>query len=73
MPRFLITTKQRTQMNGIHIEPGMTVEVITSSQTGPLLMNDGQPVVDAFYRIYGIDIRRAGVCSPVYLDVRQIG
>lgn len=73
MPRFLITTKQRTQFNGIRIEPGMSVEVITSSFTNPLTMNGGQPVVDAFYRIYGIDIRRAGVCSPVYLDVRQIG
>ena len=73
MPRFLITTKSRTQLNGIRIEPGMSVEVITSNYTNPLTMNGGQPVVDAFMRIYGIDIRRAGICSPVYLDVRQIG
>jgi len=73
MPRFKITTKQRTQFNGIRIEPGMSVEVITSSYTNPLTMNGGQPVVDAFMRIYGVDIRRAGICSPVYLDVRQIG
>ena len=25
MPRFLITTKSRTQFNGIRIEPGMSV------------------------------------------------
>lgn len=73
MPRFLITTKQRTQMNGIRIEPGMSVEVITSSYANPLMVNGGQEVINAFYRIYGIDIKRAGVCSPVYLDVRQIG
>lgn len=73
MPRYLITTKQRTQMNGIRIEPGMSVEVITTSYVNPLLMNGGQPVIDAFYRIYGIDIKRAGICSPVYLDIRQIG
>ena len=73
MPRFLITTKQRTQMNGIRIEPGMSVAVITSSFANPLTTNGGQPVVDAFMRIYGVDIRRAGVCSPVYLDVKQIG
>ena len=73
MPRFRITTKSRTQLNGIRIEPGMSVEVITSSYSNPLLINGGQAVVDAFYRIYGIDIRRAGICSPVYLDVRQIG
>ena len=27
----------------------------------------------AFYRIYGIDIRRAGIMSPAYLDVERIG
>ena len=73
MPRFKITTKQRTQFNGIRIEPGMSVEVITSSNINPLTMNGGQPVVDAFYRIYGIDIRKAGVCSAGYLEVKQIG
>ena len=73
MPRFLITTKQRTQFNGIRIEPGMSVEVITSSYTNPLTMNGGQPVVDAFMRIYGIDIRRAGIMSQSFLDVERIG
>ena len=51
MPRYLITTKQRTQFNGIRIEPGMSVEVITSSFANPLTTNGGQPVVDAFMRI----------------------
>ena len=73
MPRFLITTKSRTQFNGIRIEPGMSVEVVTRDYVNPLLVNGGQAVVDTFYRIYGIDIKKAGVCSPVYLDVKQIG
>lgn len=72
MPRFRITTKQKSQFNGIRIEPGMSVEVITREMTNPLLMNGGQPVVDAFMRIYGVDIKKAGVCSPVYLDVKRI-
>ncbi len=72
MPKFLITTKSRTQFNGIRIEPGMSVEVITTSYVSPLLMNGGQPVIDAFKRIYGIDIKKAGVLSPAFLDVRQI-
>lgn len=72
MPRFLITTKSRTQFNGIRIEPGMSVEVVTPSFANPLLVNGGQPVVDAFMRIYGIDIKMAGVCSTVFLDVKQI-
>ena len=72
MPRFRITTKQTSHFNGIRIEPGMSVEVITREMTNPLTMNGGQPVVDAFMRIYGVDIKKAGVCSPVYLDVKQI-
>lgn len=73
MPRFRITTKRMTQFNGIRIEPGMSVEVITNSFSNPLLTNGGQPVADAFMRIYGIDIRRAGIMSQSFLDVQQIG
>ena len=62
-----------TQFNGIRIEPGMSVEVITNTIANPLLFNGGQPVADAFMRIYGIDIRRAGALNMVYLDVQRIG
>ena len=73
MPKFLITTKSRTQFNGIRIEPGMSVEVVTRDMTNPLLINGGQLVIDAFMRIYGIDIKKAGICSMVFLDVNRIG
>ena len=72
MPRFLITTKRMCNNNGIRIEPGMSVEVVTQSMSNPVLNNGGQPVVDAFMRIYGIDIRRAGVLNMSYLDVERI-
>ena len=72
MARFLITTKRLCNSNGIRIEPGMSVEVITQSMSNPVLSNGGQPVVDAFMRIYGIDIRRAGVLNMSYLDVERI-
>ena len=58
-------------MNGIRIEPGMSVEVVTRDFVNPLLVNGGQAVVDAFMRFYGIDIKDAGVCSPVYLEVKR--
>ena len=73
MPRFRVTTKKVSQFNGIRIEPGMSVEFVTNNFTNPLLMNGGQPVVDAFMRIYGIDIRKAGILSQAYLDVERIG
>ncbi len=72
MARFIITTKQMKNCNGIRIEPGMSVEVVTQSMSNPVLTNGGQPVVDAFMRIYGIDIRRAGAINMSYLAVERI-
>ena len=71
MARFRITTKQEN-CNGIRIEPGMSVEVITQSMSNPVSTNGGQPVIDAFYRIYGIDIKKAGCLNMVELDVVQL-
>ena len=59
--------------NGIRIEPGMSVEVVTQSMSNPVLTNGGRPVIDAFMRIYGIDIQRAGILNMNYLDVERIG
>ena len=58
--------------NGVHIEPGMTVEVVTQSMNNPLLTNGGQAVADAFMRIYGIDIKKAGALNMVYLNVEKL-
>ena len=54
MPRYIITTKTRNCTNGIRIEPGMRVEVVSSSFSNPVCTNGGQLVIDAFQRIYGI-------------------
>lgn len=71
MARFRITTKHVKNVNGIRIEPGMSVEVVTQSMSNPVTTNGGQPVIDAFMRIYGIDIKKAGCLSMVELDVVQ--
>lgn len=73
MPRFRITTKTRKVTNGIIIEPGMSVEVVTQSFCNPVSNNGGQAVADAFMRIYGIDIKKAGVLSTTYLNVERVG
>lgn len=73
MPRFRITTKRMSQMNGVRIDPGMSVEVVTQSYTNPLLTNGGQAVAEAFKRIYNVDIKKAGIMSQSYLDVERIG
>lgn len=70
---FQITTKNRKQVNGIRIEPGMTVQVVSQSMSNPVITNGGQSVIDAFYRIYGIDIKKAGCLNMVDLKVDKIG
>ena len=37
----------------------MSVDVVTNSYSDPVHTNGGQCVVDAFKRIYGVDIKRA--------------
>ncbi len=69
MARFIITTKRMVNTNGIRIEPGMSVEVVTNSMSNPVTTNGGKPVADAFMRVYGIDIKKAGALNMVYLDV----
>ena len=51
----------------------MSVDVVSNSFNNPVTTNGGQVVVDAFQRIYGIDIKKAGALSTVYLDVQRIG
>lgn len=73
MPIFRVTVKQSKNSNGIRLEKGMSVEVVSNSLSNPVLTNGGQSVVDAFYRIYGVDIKKAGALSQVYLNVERIG
>ncbi len=72
MPLFRITTKQSKNANGIRIEKGMSVDVVTSSMSNPLTTNGGQAVADAFMHVYGIDAKKAGILSTVYLDVVKV-
>jgi hypothetical protein len=58
--------------NGIRLEKGMSVDVVTNTFNNPVTTNGGQPVIDAFMRIYGIDIKKAGALNTVYLDVQRL-
>ena len=70
---YRITVKQAKNSNGIRVEKGMSVDVVSNSMSNPVNTNGGQIVVDAFMRIYGIDIKKAGALNMVYLDVERIG
>lgn len=73
MPLFRITTKQRSNCNGIRIEPGMSVQIVSNSFSDPIHTNGGQLVIDAFMRMYGIDIKKAGCLNSVYLSCERNG
>lgn len=73
MALFQVTVKHTKNSNGIRLEPGMSVQVVTQSMSNPVSTNGGQAVVDAFYRIYGIDIKKAGALNNVDLQVDRIG
>lgn len=47
----------------------MTVQVVSQSFGNPVCTNGGQPVVDVFMRIYGIDIKKAGCLNMADLEV----
>lgn len=70
---YRVTVKSSKNTNGIRIDRGMSVDVVTNSITNPVTTNGGQAVADAFMRIYGIDIRKAGALNMAYLDVQKVG
>lgn len=51
----------------------MSVEVSTQSYSDPIHTNSGQDVADAFMRIYGVNIKKAGALNEIYLDVKRMG
>lgn len=69
---YRVTVKSSKLTSGIRVERGMSVDVVTNNITNPVTTNGGQAVADAFMRIYGIDIRRAGALNMAYLDVQRI-
>ena len=70
---YRITVKSPKNTNGVRIERGMSVDVVTNSLSDPVSTNGGQVVADAFMRSYGIDIKKAGALNRAWLDVERIG
>ena len=70
MALFTITTKRRKNCNGVLIEPGMTVQVV-SPFNNPVTVNGGQAVEDAFMRMFGISLKKANALNMSDLDVKK--
>ena len=72
MPLYRATVKHTRLTNGIRLEKGMSVEVVSNHFSNPLLVNGGTEVINAFMRIYGVDIKKANAVSSAYIDVVKI-
>lgn len=74
MALFRVTVKQKRISNGVLLEKGMSVDIV-SKYTSPY-SNGGHEIIDAFQRAYGVDIKKAGGGSVMslsaYLDVKRI-
>lgn len=72
MALYRATVKQNVNTNGVRLEKGMSVEFVSKYSSSPLSTNGGHEVIDAFQRIYGVDIKKAGAVSSVYIHVEKI-
>ncbi len=73
MPLYKVTVTRTVVSNGIRLEKGMNVEVVTPIVTNPMSVNNGESVKSAFGRIYGIDLTLIWTIARSALDVKKIG
>lgn len=69
MSLWKVSVKNSGYLNGIRLERGMSVQVVSTAH--PLTSSGLSLVRDAFIRIYGIDLKSANVLSGAYLDVKK--
>lgn len=72
MSLFKATIKRTATINGIRFEKGMTVNVVSKYSSNPLAINGGREVVEAFLRIYNVDIRKANMVSSSFIEINKI-
>lgn len=69
MPIWKFTTKMKRNCNGVFIEKGMTVEVVTPTTSNPLNNPQGRDqIAAAFMSKYGVDMKKAQSLTSSYLD-----
>ena len=75
MSLWKISVTKRVCFSGVLIEPGMEVEITSrmynSMNRLPIVCN--KDINEAFKRKYDIDLERAGLLSPLYLEARLLG
>lgn len=69
MSLWKVTIKNSRYVNGVRIERGMSVQVVSTAH--PLTSSGLGLVRDAFIRIYGIDLKAANALGGAYLDAKK--
>jgi len=70
MALWKLTVKMTIVKNSVRLERGMSVQV--ASVVNPITSNNGEAARDAFMRIYGIDLKKAGALSSGYLNAEKL-
>jgi hypothetical protein len=69
---YKVTVKSNLNSNGVRLEKGMSVEVVSQSYS-LLSTQQGKDLVNnAFKAKYGVDIKKACADTSLYLDVVKI-
>lgn len=69
MPIWKFTTKMKHNCNGVFIEKGMTVDVVTPTTSNPLNSPQGRDqIAAAFMSKYGVDMKKGQNLTSGYLD-----
>ena len=70
MALWKLTVKMTIVKNSVRLERGMSVQV--ASLANPISSNNGEAAREAFMRIYGIDLKKAGALTPGYFNVERL-
>lgn len=69
MPIWKFTTKMKRNCNGVFIEKGMSVDVVTPTTSNPLNSPQGRDqIATAFMSKYGVDMKKGQNLTSGYLD-----
>lgn len=71
MSHYTVKTKRRKCCNGVNIEPGMEVQVVTPLNL-TVQVNNWQYVEDAFMRVFGISLRTANCLNTGDLEITKL-
>ena len=70
MALWKLTVKMTIVKNSVRLERGMSVQV--ASLANPITSDNGEHAREAFMRIYGVDLKKAGALSSGYLNAEKL-